>query len=67
MSTFETTARTILVVADRAGVDVPCQPERKTARHETQNENPPTDCAALEQGDEVTDHVSDIVYPRTHI
>lgn len=61
--TIEMAARTILFAADRAGVDVPRQPERKTPHRETENENPPTDRTVLEQAAVVTDHVSDIVYP----
>ncbi len=59
--TIKTAARSVLFAADRAGVDIPREPERTTPHNETENENPPTDRAVLKQAEAVTDHVRDIV------
>lgn len=61
--TVETTARTILITAQNAGITVPREPERLAFPDESDEETPPTDRAVIEQADAVTDHVSHVVFP----
>jgi IS4 transposase len=62
--TVETTARTILIKAQNAGVSVPREPERKLRHHDDESgESEPDDQTVLEQAEKITDHVSHVVFP----
>ena len=62
--TVETTARTILIKAQNAGVAVPRNPERKLRHHDDDREDPdPDDQVVLKQAEGITDHVSHVVFP----
>lgn len=62
--TVETTARTILIKAQNAGVSVPREPDRNLSlRGDDADEPQPDDQTILEKAAPVTDHVSHIVFP----
>jgi hypothetical protein len=61
--TVETAARTILIKADRSGVSVPREPSNTHFRHETGEESTVDERTVLDRAEEITDHVSRIVYP----
>ena len=65
--TIETAARTILIKAQNAGVDVPREPERKLRHHgddsDDSDDSEPDDETVLEQAEKLTDHVSRVVFP----
>ncbi len=62
--TVETAARTILIKAQNAGVAVPRDPERKLRHHDDDREDSdPDDQLVLKQAEEITDHVSHVVFP----
>ena len=66
--TVETTARTILIKAQNAGVEVPRDPERKLRRHYDEFEgSEPDDQTALEQAERITDHVSRVISRRSRM
>ncbi|MFB9823660.1 MULTISPECIES: transposase [Halobacteriales] len=62
--TVETAARTILIKAQNAGVDVPHEPERKLQHRLDDSDEPePDDQTVLDQAEKLTDHVSRVVFP----
>ena len=62
--TVETAARTILIKAQNAGVEVPREPARKVRYHGNEpGESEPDDQTTLEQAEKITDHVSRVVFP----
>jgi len=62
--TVETAARTILIKAQNAGVEVPREPARKLRYYGNESdESEPDDQTTLEQAEKITDHVSRIVFP----
>jgi len=62
--TVETAARTILIKAQNAGVEIPREPTREFRYHGAESgESEPDDQTALEQAEKITDHVSRIVFP----
>ncbi|GAB7095437.1 hypothetical protein JCM30237_25900 [Halolamina litorea] len=62
--TVETAARTILIKAKNAGVDVPREPERKLRYHDDgSDDSEPDDKTVLEQAEKLSDHVSRVVFP----
>ncbi len=62
--TVETAARTILIKAQNAGVAVPRGPNRTLRYHDDgSGESDPDTQAILEQAEELTDHVSRVVFP----
>lgn len=62
--TVETAARTILIKAQNAGVQVPREPERQSRRHDIEStESDPDDQTILEQAKKVTERVSDVAFP----
>ena len=62
--TVETAARTILIKAQNAGVEVPREPARKLRYHGNESdESDPDDQTTLEQAEKVTDHINRIVFP----
>ena len=62
--TVETPARTILIKAQDAGVEVPREPTQKLRYHGNESdESDPDDQTTLEQAEKITDHVSRIVFP----
>jgi len=62
--TVETAARTILIKAQNAGVEIPREPTRKLRYHRSESsESEPDDQTTLEQAEKITDHVSRIVFP----
>ena len=62
--TVETAARTILIKAQNAGVEVPREPTRKLRYHgEESSESELDDQTTLEQAEKITDHVNRIVFP----
>jgi len=62
--TVETVARTILIKAQNAGVEIPREPKRKLRYHRSKSsESEPDDQTTLEQAEKITDHVSRIVFP----
>ncbi|WP_420191822.1 transposase [Haloplanus salinarum] len=62
--TVETAARTILIKAQDAGVEVPREPTQKPRYHGNESdESDPDDQTTLEQAEKITDHVSRIVFP----
>ena len=62
--TVETAARTILIKAKSAGVDVPREPERKLRYHDDgSDDSEPDDRTVLEQAEKLSDHVSRVVFP----
>lgn len=61
---METTARTILIKAQNAGVSVPRNPERKIRYRDSDDEDSTLDEQnSLEQAKTITDHVSRVVFP----
>lgn len=62
--TVATAARTILIKAQNAGVEVPRPPEQKLPQRDTDTEeSDPDKQTVLEQAEPVTDHVSRVVFP----
>ena len=62
--TIKTVARTILITAQNAGVEVPRAPERQLQRHDDRSEETELDHqTTLEEATKVTDHVSRVVFP----
>lgn len=62
--TVKTTARTILIKAQNAGVSVPREPDRNPSlRGDDADEPQPDDQTILEEAAPITDHVSHIVFP----
>jgi len=61
--TVETAATTILIKADRAGVSIPREPPNTRSRHEEEEESTLDDRTVLDQAEEITNHVSRIVFP----
>ncbi len=62
--TIESVARTILIKAQNAGVPVPRDPDRKFPRRDNDTEEPDLDTqTVLEQAEQITNHISRIVYP----
>jgi IS4 transposase len=62
--TVETAARTILVKAQNAGVDIPREPERHLPSHDyEEDESDPGDQAVLDEAATITEHVSRVVFP----
>ncbi|MDQ2074909.1 transposase [Haloarcula sp. H-GB4] len=62
--TVETTAQTILIKAQNAGVAVPREPDRKLQYHDDDREDSePDDQLVLKQAEEITDYVSHVVFP----
>jgi len=62
--TAETVARTILIKAQNAGVEIPREPARKLRYHGSESAKSKLDNqTTLEQADKITDHVSRIVFP----
>ncbi len=62
--TVETAARTILINAQNAGVDVPREPERTLPPlDDDAGETGPDDQTILQEAKKVTDHVSRVVFP----
>ncbi len=62
--TTETVARTILINAQNAGVEVPREPERKLQyQDDGTGEGDPDDRTILKQAETITDHLSRIVFP----
>jgi len=61
--TVETTARTILIKAQNAGVPVPRDPERKLCYRNSDESPIPDEQRVLEQAETITDHVSRVVFP----
>jgi IS4 transposase len=62
--TVETVARTILMKAQNAGVEVPSEPARELRYHKNESgESELDDQTTLEQAEKITDHVSRIVFP----
>ncbi len=62
--TVETTARTILIKAQNAGVSVPRDPERKLCYRTSDDEDStPDEQRVLERAETITDHVSRVVFP----
>lgn len=63
-STVETTAQTILIKAQNAGVTVPREPERHLPSHgDEADESAPDDQAVLNEAATITEHVSRVVFP----
>jgi len=63
-STVETAARTILIKAQKAGVSVPHDPERKLCYRNSGNEDSiPDEQHVLERAETITEHVSRVVFP----
>ena len=62
--TVETAAQTILITAQNEGVAVPRHPERRPPQREDDGrESDPDDRTALEQAEQIIDHVSRLVFP----
>jgi len=62
--TVETAARTILIKAQNADVDIPREPERRLPPYGDEvNEPAPDDQAILNEAATITDHVSRVVFP----
>lgn len=61
--TVTTAARTILIQATRTGVSTPRKPDGELSRSAEQAESAPTDQAVLDRAEEMTDHMSRIVFP----
>ena len=62
--TVVTAARTILIKAQNAGVEVPREPARKLRYHgNASDESDPDDQTTLEQAEKITDHINRIVFP----
>ncbi|WP_367176222.1 transposase [Haloarcula rubripromontorii] len=62
--TVETVARTILIKAQNAGVEIPREPVRKLRYHGSESgESKLDNQTPLEQAEKITDHVSRIVFP----
>ena len=62
--TIETAARTILIKAQNAGVDIPREPERKLRHYDDEpKEADPDDQAILKQAKKISSHVSRLVFP----
>ncbi|RLM41975.1 transposase, partial [Haloarcula sp. Atlit-47R] len=62
--TIESSARTILIKAQNAGVTVPREPERQLPFHgDEQKELDPDNQALLDEAASITDHISHIAFP----
>jgi hypothetical protein len=62
--TVETAARTILIKAQNSGVGVPRELDRNRRHHAKESEeSDPDNRAVLDRANEITDHVSRIVFP----
>lgn len=61
--TVETVTRTILIKAAQAGVSIPREPSNKLIRHRTKDEATIDDRSLLNRAEEITEHISRIVYP----
>jgi IS4 transposase len=62
--TVKTVARTILIKAQKAGVQIPREPTRKPRYHGSEfSESELDDQTMLEQAGKITDHVSHILFP----
>ena len=60
--TIQECTQTILIKAERAGVDVPRSPQRKTGRPDT-DDDPLSEQARLSKAGDVTDELQRIAYP----
>ncbi|MBV0903055.1 transposase [Haloarcula salina] len=61
--TIETTARTVLIKAQDAGVAVPHEPDRRLPFQRDEEESDTSDQAILDEAASITDHVSHVVFP----
>lgn len=61
--TIASSARTILIKADDAGIAIPRQPPDTSLLEETRTGTSPDEQLVLEHAEEITDHVGRIVYP----
>ena len=60
----QTAARTILIKAQNAGIEIPRELERKLSyRNDNEDDSVPDDRTVLERTKKITDHVSRIIFP----
>ncbi|WP_254547188.1 transposase [Halomarina pelagica] len=60
---IKTTAKTILIKADRAGVTIPREPSDTQTRHESDEEPTLDGRTVFDQVQKITEHIGQIVYP----
>lgn len=61
--TITTVARTVLILADRAGIPVPREPPEQSFPQEQSNDEAPTQQEILSRTEEITERVSEFVSP----
>ena len=61
--TIATAARTVLILADRAGVPVPREPPEQSSSRRQSSETVPTQQEILDRAEKITEQVSEFVHP----